>query len=70
MLIQILPGRVCFYISWWDANVQSGGNCWDAGRVELVFYLPAETSCIIRRPGCVSLCVASVLVQFGVYLLL
>lgn len=42
MPIQILPGRVCFYISWWDANVPSEGNCWDSELAELVFYLPEE----------------------------
>lgn len=40
------------------------GNCWDSEQAELVFYHPAETCCIIRRPGCVSLCVASIYVLF------
>ena len=40
------------------------GNCWDLEQAGLVFYHPADTCCIIRRPGCVGLCVAGIYVLF------
>ena len=67
MLIQILPGRICFYIWWWDANVESEGNCWDAELLELVFRCPQEMRRVIgRRVGSVwsqDLCVVLTIVM-------
>lgn len=59
MPIQILPSCACFYISWWDANVQSQRELLGRRVVGLVFVISQQRLAFVSgRPGCIFLCVA------------